>query len=125
MNLTLIATLAGLALAIVVSAPLGAVEATGVLGGYLFGASIGLLGVGYQKHALRTRPAQAMNASIIAFLFKLFGALMGALSLRYLEPLARVADWRSFLLAYAAAVLLILVFGSIDISRALNRRSAH
>ncbi|MCP3917087.1 MAG: hypothetical protein GY711_16185 [bacterium] len=125
MNLTLIATLAGLALAIVVSASLGGAEGTGVAGGYLFGGALGLLGVSYQNHILRTRPSQVMNASMVAFLFKLFGALLGVLSLRFLEPLARVAEWRSFLLAYAAAVLLSLVFGSIDISRALKRRSAH
>lgn len=125
MNLTVATTLVGLALAIAVAASLGGLSGTGVVGGYLFGASLGLLGVGWQQHVLRTRPQQALNAAVLAFLFKLAGALMGALCLRYIEPVARIADWRSFIVAYGAAVLLSLIVGSVDTSRALKRRSAH
>ena len=125
MNTTLIATLAGLGVAAFVANDVGGVEATGVLSGYLFGASLGLLGVSLQRHVISTRPEHALNAQLIAFLFKLAGALVGTLCLRYIGPVGEVADWRTFLLAYASAVLVTLLFGALDSSRFLKRRSAH
>lgn len=120
MNRTLIGILAGLGLAAFAAHQLGGRAGTGVLCGYLFGASIGALGVSWQRHVLRTRPEAVYNAGIVSFLFKLAGVLLGAVTLRYVDAAAEVADWTSFTLAYAFAAIICLLVGSMEIARALR-----
>ncbi len=122
MTRTSIAIFAGLGLAAVVASRLDAELATGVLAGYLFGSTLGLLGLAWQRHVLRTHPARAFTALGQAFLFKLAGMLMGVLALRFLQPAAAVADWRSFALAYATGVFLCVVLGSFETLRTLTQR---
>ena len=120
MNRTLIGILAGLGLAAFAAHQLGGRAGTGVLCGYLFGASIGALGVSWQRHVLRTRPEGVYGAGVVSFLFKLLGVLLGALTLRYVGAAAEVADWISFTLAYSVAALICLFVGSMEIARALR-----
>ena len=128
MTHTLIATLAGLGLALLVAWGLGGglegPRPAGVMSGYLFGASVGVLGVSYQRHVLRTAPGSLMSAMVVGFGFKLAGLFVAALVLLFVEPVARVLDARSFILAYAAAALLSLVFGSRDNARMMREESA-
>lgn len=93
---------------------------TGLIAGYLFGASIGLCSVAWQQHVIRFHPERAMAAQMQGFLMK-FGALaMSGVCVRYLEPVARVAHWKPFILAYAAAALVALILGSLDSARTLR-----
>ena len=124
MNSTLIAIIAGLGVAALVAWPLEGTLSSGVVSGYLFGASIGVLGVSYQRHVLRTAPHKLVNAMAVGFLFKLAGLLLAALCLRFIEPVAKVLDWRGFILAYLAAALVSLAFGARDNARMLKEESA-
>ena len=71
----------------------------------------------------------ALSGAIILFAFALaFGAklvavLLGSLAFRFVEPCARRADWRSFLVAFAFAVVVVLPFGTLDATRALRKKS--
>ena len=114
-------TLAGLAAACAVAWRLGGAEGTGVLAGYLTAACLSALGVAWQAHALRTRPAGVMTATVGAFLAKLAVVLAGAVTFRYVEPAGRHVEWRSFLVAFAAGVLVVLAVGSLDNLRAFRR----
>lgn len=120
MNRTLIGILTGLGLAAFAAHQLGGRAGTGVLCGYLFGASIGALGISWQRHVLRTHPEGVYSAGVVSFLFKLAGVLLGAVTLRYVDAAAEVADWTSFTLAYAVAALICLLVGSMEVARALR-----
>jgi len=124
MTRTTVAILAGIVLAAVVATRLAAELATGVLAGYLFGAALGLLGLAWQRHTLRTRPERTFLAMGQSFLFEIAGMLCGVLAVRFVEPAASVADWRSFALAYATAVFLCIVLGSFESVRHLAPRPA-
>jgi len=106
----------------VVAWRLGGTQGNGVLMG--FGAGAGLAGVGvlYQRHVLLTRPEGALLVFVLLFLAKLLVLVAGGLALRYLDSVAQRADWKSFLLAYAAAVALIVPLGSIEALHHLKER---
>ena len=120
MSRTQLATLGGLALAALVAMRLERTVAVGVLSGYLFGAGISLLAVAWQTHLVRRRPSQVMQATVGGFLAQLVALMVGFLALRFVEPVAALADWRSFLLAFASASFVCLVFGSFDTARILK-----
>lgn len=112
----------GLLVAALVAWRLGGALGAGVLAGFLLGGGIGGLGVLWERHVLTTRPERAMHAVALSFLVKLLALGMGALAFRYLDgPAARV-DWRSFLVAFAAAVALVVPVGAADAARALAMR---
>lgn len=115
-------TLAGLALAAGVAWRLGGALGTGVLGGYLLGASLSACGIALQNHYLRTRPERVMAATTGVFLLKLAMLLLSALVFRYVEPAARQVDWRAFLVAFVAGVVLLIAVGSLDTMRILKER---
>ena len=97
-----VATLVGAAAAGLVAFSLGGREGTGVMAGYLLGASLSGFGAAWQLHLLRRGSDKVFVATVSVFLLKLAVILAAALALRYLEPVARVAEWRSFLVAFAA-----------------------
>jgi len=112
----------GLAVAAAVAWQLGGRLGAGVLGGYLLGAGMSGLGVLYQRHMLLTRPERVFSALVVSFLAKLVALLLGGLAFRFLAPVAEVADWRSFLIAFAGAVALVLPLGTWDAARVLKQR---
>lgn len=120
MRLSLTSLLA-LAVAAVVAWRLGGRLGAGVMAGFLLGAGMSGLGVLYQRHVLLTRPDRTLMALAVSFLAKLVVVLLGALAFRYVEPVARTADWQSFLVAFAAAVGVILPIGAIEAARVLKR----
>ena len=75
-------------------------------------------------HVMRTRPEQAFSAFTISFLAKLMIVLIGALAFRFVEPAARWVDYRSFLVAFAAAATILLVASAPDAARALRGQRA-
>jgi hypothetical protein len=117
-----LSTLGGLALAVAVASRFGGAEGTGVIGGYLVGAMLAALGVAWQNHLLRTNPAKVFAATISLFLLKLAVLLAAALAFKYVEAAAAQVDWRAFLVAFAAGVLLVIAFGSLDTLRILKQR---
>ncbi len=119
--ITTIGTLLSVALAALVSWQLGGSLGAGAMAGFLLGSALSLLGVFWQKHILRTQPKQLMLAMVVPFLFKLVALLIGALSLRYIEAVGARADWRSFLVGFASAAVIVLALGTL---RAMLERSS-
>ena len=117
-----LATLLGLCLAAVVASRLGGTLGGGVLAGFTLGAGMSGLGALYQRHVLRTRPDKALAATAVSFLAKLVALVGGALAFRYVEAAAARADWRAFLVAFAAAVVIVLPLGVLD-ATGFGRRS--
>lgn len=122
MNRLLVVVLAALVVALVCAARFGGALGGGVLAGYLLGAGLAGLSVLYQMHLLATRPARAMTASVLGFLVLLLALLFGGLSFRFLAPVAERADWRSFLITFALAGVLVLPFGTHEAVRHHRRR---
>jgi hypothetical protein len=105
---TTIAILVGGALAALVGWQLGGPQGVGVLAGFLCGASVSGLCAARQRQVLRQRPELLMRVMAESFLFKLAMLLMGALAFRFVEAAAARVDWRSFLLSYVGALLLVV-----------------
>jgi hypothetical protein len=111
-NRLLLAVLAAFAVALAVAARLGGAAGGGVVLGYALGAGLAGLSALYTRHVARTRPGRVLAAAVLGFLVKLLALVLGALAFRYLEPAAARADYRTFLVAFAAAVALILPLGT-------------
>ncbi len=125
MTRLLTATLLGATTAGVVAWRLGGLEGAGVLLGFLLGAGISGLGVLYQRHVLLTRPEFALGALAVSFLAKLLAMLIGALAFRYVEAAAERADWKSFLIAFAATGAVLLPLGAMDVVRERRVRTTN
>jgi MFS family permease len=121
-NRLLVVVLAALVVALACAARFGGALGGGVLAGYLLGAGLAGLSVLYQMHLLATRPERAMTASVLGFLVLLVALFFGGLSFRYLEPVAERADWRSFLVSFAVAGVLVLPLGTHEALRNHRRR---
>jgi len=124
MTRMIVGIIAGLGLAALVAAQLEGTVATGVISGYLFGASVGALGASWTGHVARVQPAKVLHSHMVSFLFKIVGVLLGALSLAFVPAAAEIADWKSFIVAYAAASMITLILGSLDINRALKEHAS-
>jgi hypothetical protein len=124
MTRMIVGIIAGLGLAALVASGLEGIVATGVLCGYLFGASVGALGASWTHHVARVKPANVLQAHVVSFAFKFLGVLMGAFALAFVPAAAEIADWKSFIVAYAAATMITLILGSLDISRALKQHAS-
>lgn len=112
MNRLILAVLAAFAVALSVASELGGPAGAGVVLGYCLGAGLAGLSALYTRHVLRTRPARALQAAVFGFLVKLATLVAGALAFRFLEPVAARADYRTFLIAFAGAVALVLPLGT-------------
>lgn len=108
---------AGLSLVAALAWRLGGTVGTGALLGYLLGAGLSGLGVAWQAHWLQRNAARAGQAQIEAIGAKFLAVAVFALAFRYVEPLAQSVDWQAFLLAFAAAVLLVLPLSTWDLSK--------
>lgn len=122
MNRLLVVVLAALVVALACAARFGGALGGGVLAGYLLGAGLAGLSVLYQMHLLATRPERAMAASVGGFLVLVLALVFGGLSFRYLAPVAEHADWRAFLVSFAAAGVLVLPLGTHEAVRHHRRR---
>ena len=120
---TSIATTLGLAAAVLVAWQLGGALGGGVLMGFAMGAGMSVIGVLYQRHALLHRPDTVLAATGVSFLAKFVVLFCGALAFRSIDEAAAWVNWRSFLVAYAAAVAVILPMGVLDATMAQRRQS--
>ncbi|HEV8114028.1 MAG TPA: hypothetical protein VGR31_14740 [Planctomycetota bacterium] len=124
MTLTTLSTLAGLGAALWIAAALGGAQGVGVLAGFLAGAAVTGACVARQRTVLRALPGRALRSMVEGFLVKL-GAVVAAVLLFVVFPRIReTADVRSFFLAFAGAVLLVLFCGTIDNARLLRAERA-
>ena len=115
--------LIGLAVAAALAWRLEGPVAAGVLLGYLLGAALSGLGVAWQCHWLQRQPARLLRAQLEAFLVKLAALTVFALAFRFVGVLAERVDWRAFVVAFAAAVALLLPLGTWETARRLGRRA--
>lgn len=112
MNRLILTLFAALAAVSVLAAQLGGALGGGVLAGGVVGGGLTTLAFLYLRHVLATRPARALQAAVVGFLVKLAALLLGALAFRFIEPAGARVDWRAFVIAYAAAVALLLPFST-------------
>jgi hypothetical protein len=122
MTLTSITTLAGLALAAALGWSLGGPQGTGVLAGFCAGASVAGLCLVLQRKAALHRPQLLLQAVLAGFLIKAFALLSLTLLVRLYTPLSEVCDALSFLLAFAATAIAILVPATLDTLRLVEAR---
>jgi len=121
MTRLILATAVGALAAGVAAWQIGGTIGNGVLLGYLLGAAMSGLGGLYQRHVLRTAPRLAFQAMGLSFGTKLAAMVVFAVVFRYVEPCARRADWRGFLIAFAFAVVVVLPFAALDAVRGAPR----
>lgn len=124
MTRTTLLTLLLLAAAGFVAWQLGGSMGAGVLAGFLVGATFTGLALAWQRHNLVHRPQRALAAMVEGFLVKLAVLLMAAFALRFLPALGALFDWRSFLVAFAAAACALLAMGTADNLRHVKERRA-
>ncbi|MCK6446363.1 MAG: hypothetical protein L6Q99_08225 [Planctomycetes bacterium] len=105
-------TLVGCAAAAGLGAWLGgsydAAVGRGVIGGFVAGAAVALASGLVQKRITRQKPALLVHVLGGGFVVKIFALLALTLAVRFLAPLAESFEWRAFVLAFAAAVLVLL-----------------
>jgi len=121
---TTIGAAAGLAACGAVALALEAHEGAGTVLGFLLGAALTGFGLAWQAHWLRVRPARAWRAQLEAFLAKLALLTAFALVFRYVDVVAVRVDWRAFVVAFAAAVGLLLPLGTYENTTRASRRDA-
>jgi hypothetical protein len=121
MTLLSAVTLLGFLAACVSAWSLGGALGGGILAGYLLGAALTTLGSLHQRQVLARAPERALAALTASFLAKLAALLLGGLALRFLPAVGERLDWRSFLVAFAAAVVLLLPVGTLGAVRVLRR----
>ncbi|HVS18651.1 MAG TPA: hypothetical protein VMT18_08640 [Planctomycetota bacterium] len=119
-----IALVLGLVAAGAVSWSLGGVVGTGVMLGFLLGAALCGFGIAWQSHWLRVAPKRAFQAQIEGFLVKLGALLVCAVTFRYVESLAQLADWGSFALSYGATVAALLPISTFETVTRLARATS-
>lgn len=126
MALLTLGTLLGLLVASIVAWQLGGALGTGVMLGFVFAAAMTGLGVAWQRHVVRWRPALFMRASVGSFIAKLACLLMGGLAFRFLEPAAVRVDYRSYLVAFVATTVTLLLMSAPEVARGFqdSRRAA-
>ncbi len=123
MTLSTPGAIVGLAAASVVAWQLGGALGMGVLMGFFGGASIAMLGAMWIRHALRFNPKRAMRCQLEAFMAKMTVLFMGAIAFRFIESAAARVDWRAFLVSYIAAVLVLMVLGTVDTMRLVKSKN--
>ncbi len=114
MSKSLIGTLAGLAVLALVSQSLEGIVRTGAWAGYVMGAGLGCVVVGWQASAFRRAPRKALETLILGFLAKLTALAGMCLSIRYVDALGSRMDWQAFTLAATIGIFLLLMLGTWD-----------
>ena len=120
MNLTTLSTLLGLAGAALLAFRLGGAHGTGVVAGYLAGAGLTGALLARQRKILASNPKRALQSTVEGFLAKLGAVVLATLAILFVPGLRASCDLASFLLAFGAAVLLVLLPGTFENARFLR-----
>ena len=123
MTRTTIATLAVIVIGAFLAFQLGGREGMGVVAGVLCGTSVSMLGAAWQRHSFRYRTKQAFQSVVEVFMFKLAFVLLGALSFRFIEAASARADWKTFLVTFAAVALVVQTAAVFESVRLLSPSS--
>jgi hypothetical protein len=123
-SLLTIATLLGCLAALAVSFATGGTVGSGVMAGFLLGAAIGLFCLETLRRTSRVRPEYAFHAYLGTVFVKVLVMIGATLVLRFAEPLAARFEWRSFLIAYLAGALIVLVTGTPAAVRTITTEAA-
>lgn len=121
MSLTSSTLLAGLCAALGLAWFTGGATGNGIAAGFATGAASALSSAALQRRIGRDKPQFLIHTLMAGFLFKAGLLLVLALSVRYVEPLARVIDALSFVVAFAVAAILVLVPATFEMLRMLTR----
>ena len=124
MNLTTITTSLGLVAAASLAVALRGAPGMGVLTGYLAGAAVTSSFLLRQRRVLRETPRRALQTMVEGFLAKLAAIVVATAVILAVPGLRDRCDLASFLLAFAAAVLLVLLPGTFENARILRERRA-
>ena len=103
----------------------GGATGNGVLAGFLLGSALGMACLDALKRTARSRPEKAFHAYMASVGAKLVVMVGATLLLRFAPYLGDRADWRSFLIAYVGASLIVLLAGTPAAVRAYEREIAH
>jgi hypothetical protein len=123
---TTVGLLLGLGAAVAVAWRVGGAVGMGVVMGYMLGGALAALGGQWQAHWMRVRPKRALQAQVEGFLAKLLALVLAGLLFRFGPDIGEQVDWRGFLVAYAAAVALLLPLTTWDaVGRRLQHRNVH
>ena len=101
-----------------VQGPIGA----GLLLGFAVGSLVSFGGIALQRLAPDSHYNQAMATFAAFFLIKLVLLAAGGMLLRFIEPAAALFDWRAYLVAFGAGVVVIMTLSSVR--EMLNLREA-
>jgi hypothetical protein len=124
MNLTTLTTSLGLVAAASLAALYRGATGMGVLTGYVAGAAVTSAMLLRQRRVLATAPRRALQTMVEGFLAKL-GAMVALTAAILLVPGLRArCDLACALLAFGAAVLLVLLPGTFENARILRERRA-
>jgi len=123
MTRTTIANLAVIVIGAFLAFQLGGREGMGVVAGVLCGTSVSMLGAAWQRHSFRYRTKQAFQSVVEVFMFKLAFVLLGALSFRFIEAASARADWKTFLVTFAAVALVVQTAAVFESVRLLSPSS--
>jgi hypothetical protein len=120
MNLTTLTTSLGLAAAASLAALLRGAHGVGVLAGYVAGAGVTSALLVRQRRVLSVAPKRALQTMVEGFLAKLV-AIVGLTAVILLVPgLRERCDLAYALLAFGAAVLIVLLPGTFENARILR-----
>jgi hypothetical protein len=124
MTLTTQTTLALFALAAGLGWYVGGPVGVGIVAGFLGGASIAGLSLALQRYVARAKPQFLLQAVLGGFLLKAFVMLAATLIVHYVPALSDVCSSVSFLVAFAVAVIAILLPATVDTLRLVAIRTA-
>ena len=124
MTLTTQTTLALTALAAGAGWYVGGPVGVGIVAGFLAGASIAGLSLALQRWVAREKPQFLLQAVLGGFMVKAFAMLALTLIVHYVPALSAVCSSVSFLVAFAIAVIAILLPATIDTLRLVAVRPA-
>lgn len=123
---TTVGLMLGLGVAVAVAWGLGGALGMGVLMGYMLGGALVALCGQWQAHWLRVRPKRVLQAQVEGFLLKLLVLLLAGLFFRFGPQIDGQIDWRGFMVAYGAAVALLLPLTARDaLGVRLQHRNVH
>lgn len=124
MNLTTLTTSLGLVAAASLAALLRGAPGMGVLTGYVAGAAVTSALLVRQRRVLASSPRRALQTMVEGFLAKL-GAIVALTAAILLVPgLRDRCDLAATLVAFGAAVLIVLLPGTFENARLLRERRA-
>lgn len=124
MNLTTLTTSLGLAAAASLAALLRGAPGTGVLTGYAAGAALTSALLLRQRRVLAVAPRRALQTMVEGFLAKLAAIVALTAAILLVPGLRARCDLAATLIAFAAAVLIVLLPGTFENARILRERRA-